>query len=125
MKITILGVHPIEAEEPCDLLEVLIEDAPRPIDFGHFVQPDPGRPAQNWQTAYDEHYLAPSGDAFLNPDDPRSRPDPTTSGGRLRAAFFMHYFDTDRPIITPAGSIPPPPRTALPQRLTIVQYEAP
>ncbi len=125
MNITILGVHPIEAEEPCDLIEVLIEDAPRPINFGHFVQPDPSRPPPNWQTAYDEHYLTPDGTAFLNPDDPRRPPDFASCNGHLRAAFFMHYLDSDNPILTPAGSITPPDRTPMPDRLKIVRYEAP
>lgn len=124
MKITILGVHPIEADEPCDLIEVLIEDAPRPIDFAHFVQPDPSRPPSNWQTAYDEHYLTPDGSNFLS-DDPRQRPDFAACQGNLRAAFFIHYLDTTNPILTPAGSITLPDRTPLPDRLKIVRYEAP
>ncbi|MCC5786236.1 MAG: hypothetical protein JJU33_06005 [Phycisphaerales bacterium] len=124
MKVTILGVHPIEADEPCDLLEVLIEDAPRPIDFGHFVQAVPDRPAANWQTAYDERFLTTDGDAFLDPDKPWSQPDLAACGGRFRVAFFMHYLDSDRPILTPAGSLKLPQRTPLPDRLKIVRYEA-
>jgi hypothetical protein len=37
-RMTILGVHPIEADEPCHLIEILVEGHDADLDFGKFTQ---------------------------------------------------------------------------------------
>ena len=90
----IIGVHPIEAAEPCHLIEIELMEAPgSEFDFGDFTQEAPGEPRSNWQVAYDERSL----------DD-----------SLLRWAFFFHYLDFQRPLKTPFGDMTPPRETPIP-----------
>jgi hypothetical protein len=99
----ILGVHPIDADEPVCLIEVEIEK-PDGFDFGQITQFDDGR-RETWQVAYDELEL------------------PAFDGKRF--AFFFHYLKSDYPLLTPFGPIAIPELTPLPDHLQAIRYEAP
>jgi len=118
---TVVGVHPVEAAEPCHLIELTIEDAPRPIDVGRITQRLRGQPRSNWQVPWDEHFLDPSGQAALDPDRPEEPP-PT---GVVRVAFFFHYLDVSRPLLSPWGKLTLPPVSDRPPRLAFLTYESP
>jgi hypothetical protein len=96
---TIIGVHSVDAFEPCHLIEVELDV---PIDWGKVTQEVDGQPADNWQVPWDEQRL----------DD-------------KRWVFFFHYLQFDRPLLTPEGPIPVPPKTPLPERLSGIEYETP
>lgn len=44
----ILGIHPVEAEEPCFLVEVLVAGAKGRFDVGAITQADAVLPSADW-----------------------------------------------------------------------------
>jgi hypothetical protein len=111
-----VGVHPVEADEPCHLVELLIYDVDGPFDIGSFTQETPGEPEHNWQVPWDEVVLDGAGEAVIS--------DPSWSGV-IRIAFFFHCLNQHRPLTTPFGDVVLPLQAPRPQRLASLQYEAP
>lgn len=116
-----VGVHPVEAPEPCHLVEIAVEGVESPFDMGDVTQPVDGRPRSEWQVPWDEHFLDSSGTRVLD----SSRPDSPPTGRDLRVAFFFHHLDLDRPLNTPWGLLRLPRPTMRPARLEFMRYEAP
>jgi hypothetical protein len=93
MPFIIRGIHPVEAKEPCFLIEAEVngEDS---FDWGKVTQENPMQPSSNWQVAYDEQLIDAARGAWV---------------------FFFHYLDFNKPLLTSAGSVellPPAPRPA-------------
>lgn len=106
-KLTVVGVHPVKsADEPCHLVELLVEGADDELDFGKVTQEVKGQPRDNWQVPYDEQTLK-EGD------------------GKCRYAFFFHYLDLKNPLQTPLGPVKLPTPTDTPKHLKKINYEAP
>jgi hypothetical protein len=103
MPFTIRGVHPVRAPEPCHLIEADVPDG-HAFDWGKVTQENPTQPRSNWQVAYDEQ--------------------PLDAAGR-RWAFFFHYLDPTRPLLTPAGPVTLPPPTPRPAHLNGIEYLEP
>ncbi len=61
MAARLVGVHPVEAKEPCHLLEIELESECQQIDWGGMTQESADQPAENWQVAYDETPLNKQG----------------------------------------------------------------
>ena len=100
----IVGVHPVDAPEPCHLVEAQL-DVPDPdYAWGDVTQEEPGQPRSNWQVPYDERPL----------DD---------AAGRW--AFFFHYVDFRRPLLTPDGPVALPEPSPVREHLKHIQYEEP
>jgi hypothetical protein len=104
--VRVVGVHPVDAEEPVHLLEVELAGDVARFDFGKVTQEMPSQPPENWQVAYDERQI--QGDA-----------------DHARFAFFFHYLDLERPLLTPWGAVTLPAETPAPAYLQAVQYEQP
>lgn len=122
MKIKVIGIYPVEeAPEPCHLVEIVIEDFQGNLDMGEFTQEVPGQPRDNWQVPWDEYVLSSDGTA----GEPAPFPGPLKIDGSQRLAFFFHYLDASRPLLTPTGSVPLPEATRRPERLHFVKYEVP
>ncbi|MBN1517884.1 hypothetical protein JXA32_15070 [Candidatus Sumerlaeota bacterium] len=102
--INILGVHSVEAPEPCCLIEVELNPPYLDYDWGGITQEDPGQSKDNWQVPWDERPL----DAM---------------GGRW--AFFFHYLDCSRPLLTPDGPMTLPISSPVPEHLAEIEYEEP
>ncbi len=105
-KLTVLGVHPVGADEACRLVEILVEGHDAKLDFGEITQEVKGPPRDNWQVPYDERVLE-------------------QRGGKSRYAFFFHYLDFDKPLLTPLGPVSLPKATLAPNHLKSIKYEAP
>ena len=106
------------------LVECAVHGVDAPFDLGGFTQPTPHQPRSNWQVPYLEHFLSPSGDAvvaYYGDIDAK----PQLWRGQMRIAFFFHYLDTTRPLSTPFGDATLPEESALPDRLSRIQYESP
>lgn len=86
------------------LLEVEIEPGDADVDLGEFTQPVDDTPRESWQAPWDER---PVGD------------------GGTRWAFFLHYVDLSRPLLTPVGECPLPPPTPMPPHLADIAYDVP
>ena len=116
-QITVLGVHPVEADEPCHLIEVSIANCSDELDVGGFTQCSPGQPKSYWQVAWDERYLNPTGEEEVA-DFMSVRPEMLM--GSVRLAFFLHYVSFERPLITPYGEVELPEPTPMPGRLEFI-----
>jgi hypothetical protein len=103
---TIIGVHPVEAEEPVHLIELLVEGEADAFDIGEVTQYVAGQPKLNWQAPYDERVLE-------------------ESESKIRYAFFFHYLDFKKSLLTPAGALPLPKPTKQPAHLKDIEYESP
>jgi hypothetical protein len=102
--VRIIGVHPIMARESCDLIEVGFHGDPGGFAWDSVTQESPGQPEFNWQVAYDETPLNDDG---------------------TRWAFFFHYLDVLRPLLTSVGPLDLPARSPLPSHLQHLEYEEP
>jgi hypothetical protein len=121
MKVEVFGVYPVpEAEEPCHLVEVIVEGYEGALDVGVFTQAEPDLPREDWQAPWNEYLLNDDGSEG-EPVFPR----PPYVAGSARLAFFFCYLDPSRPLETPAGLAPLPAVTARPRRLAFVEYEPP
>src|SRR5690242_6923671 len=98
----VVGIHQVEAEEPVHLVELQVEGSVDDFDFGEITQEEPGKQRNNWQAAYDERKISEN-----------------------RAAFFFHYLDTTRPLLTSAGPLALPPESPVPEHLQNIEYEKP
>jgi hypothetical protein len=104
-EVEVVGVHPIEAGEPCHLMEVVIRGASG-VDLARFTQADESLIRDDWQVPYDERVLAHGED-------------------EVRPAFFFHYLDLSRPLVTPFGPVALPSESPVPAHLSGIEYERP
>jgi hypothetical protein len=121
MAIEIAGVYEVDGAPDVSLVEVIDNEArPSELHLGGFTQEEAGQPRSNWQSPYMEQYLDAVGERRLSePFDLPDEDEPPT-----RVAFFLHFLDTSRPLITPQGDLPLPPRSSMPQRLRgEIEYE--
>lgn len=121
--IEIVGVYPIEADQPVHLIELIVRDCRGPIDMMDITQAIPRQSRDNWQVPYEERILDPAGQVIAaSPYDAEwNRPD--TWQGDVRLAFFFHDLELEQPLQTPFGAVPLPAPTALPSRLSVMAYE--
>ena len=122
MVIDVLGIYPVEAPEPCHVVELMIRGHVGVLDVGAFTQERPGQPPSNWQVAWDERVLSADGTKDLLGQFPNKI---ESDGSPLRLAFFFHYLDFDRPLITPAGELALQAPEEKPDRLAFLNYESP
>jgi hypothetical protein len=102
----IIGVHPVDAPEPCHLCEVVFDGDAGDVDFGQFTQPLAGRDQSYWQVPWDERLLSSA----------------ETSRSYV---FFFHYLDFSQPMQSPFGPLFLPKPSPRPERLSFVTYESP
>jgi len=98
----VVGIHPVAADEPVHLVELEIEGNADGFDIGEITQEVPGQPRRNWQAVYGERRI-----------------------GQNRWAFFFHYLDTAKPLLSPAGPLALPPESSVPEHLRGIEYEQP
>ena len=121
--VEVIGVYPVEASEPCHLVELCVIDCDGPFDLGSFTQRMAGQPPSDWQAPYDEKLLSEDGDEVVG--DPWRNTDEHLWTGSVRLAFFMHHVDLGLPISTPFGDVALPAPQPRPQRLGHLEYEEP
>lgn len=119
-----VGVYRVEAEEPVHLVELLVQDAQGVFKIGDITQVVSGQPADQWQSPYLEVILNAAGDEILA-DDYEAPNRPELWLDTMRLAFFFHYLDFGQPLLTPFGEVRLPAEAELPNRLSILEYEAP
>jgi hypothetical protein len=124
-RVEIIGVHPVEAADPCYLVELWVRGSEVLFDLGEFTQEESGQPQSNWQVPYDEKILDHSGTRILaDPWKMRSK-DVDVWRGDVRIAFFFHYLKAGQPMRTPFGTVATPDPTRMPERLSIMTYDPP
>ena len=93
------------------LVEVIIQGADDRYSADDFSQSDCD------QAAYMETYLSADGTSIISEYD---RP----PGDFLRVAFFLHFFDAAKQLMTSYGEVSVPQPTAMPERLSrIIRYD--
>jgi hypothetical protein len=102
--VKVIGVHPMEADEPVHLIELEVK-GPTAFDFDQVTQKVVDQPKDNWQVPYDEREL--------------------DKNGARRFASFFHYLDFDAPLETPFGPIDLPAPSPIPDYLKQIRYEEP
>jgi hypothetical protein len=102
----LVGIHHVEAAEPVHLLEIEIEGDAEDFDFGEVTQELPGQPRSNWQVAYDEREVG-------------------RNSGYVRFAFFFHYLNFKKPLLSSVGPLDLPPDSPVPDHLRDIVYEEP
>ena|SRR6266496_732355 len=122
MRIELLGVYPVEALEPCHLVELLIQGHVGRVDLSDFTQEMPKQPQSNWQVPWDERVLNADGSQARSGRYPR---EVFADGTPLRLVFFFHFLDFSRPLMTPAGEVILRSPEERPQRLAFLKYESP
>jgi hypothetical protein len=122
--VEIVGVYPVQAREPCHLVELLVGSCEGPFDLTLVTQRDRDQPRANWQVPYAEKMLDPSGER-VEWDLWDRTGDEALWRGDVRLVFFFHYLDTELPLVTPFGDIRVPTPTERPARLDGIEYEEP
>ncbi len=120
-KIEILGVHFVKAEQPVHLIEILVRDSEGPFDMSKITQPMSNQPRTYWQVPYDDQILNAEGTKIVADAMFEKNNKPLWTGD-MRIAFFFHYLDLSRPLMTPFGEVNLPPETERPKRLEIMEY---
>lgn len=123
-QIEIIGVYPVEAEEPVHLIELRVSGARGLFNLGEVTQELPRQPRSNWQVPHMEHILNGSGEDVLA-DDFEAQERADLWKGDPRLVFFFHYLDFEQPLKTPFGDLQLPAESELPARLAMIQYEQP
>ena len=67
-QIKIIGIYPIETDEPVHLIEVSVLGAQGIFKVGDITQEVPDQSSDNWQSPYMEQILSASGDEILADD---------------------------------------------------------
>jgi hypothetical protein len=115
--IEVIGVYPVEAEEPLHLIEVQFHDMQSRAALDGITQEWPGRERSHWQVPYLEHILDASGDQVIV-DWERTDKGPEDWKGDVRVVFYFHYLNFDRPLLSPCGELQVPRPVPLPLRLS-------
>lgn len=122
--VEIIGLHPVKANEPVHLLEIMVKNSEGIFGIIKFTQEIPTEPKDNWQVPYDEKILNTEGDEIVA-DGFDAENKPELWKGDVRLAFFFHYLDLSKPLKTPFGDIVLPKESKRPNRLSIMEYEEP
>ena len=122
MRIEVIGVYPVRIAEPCHLIELWVRELAGVLRIIDFTQELEGQPRENWQVPYDEPVLNESGTMQAGDRFPQRV---EAEGGDVRLAFFFHYLDLAKPLLTRAGPLVLPGASAMPSRLRFFTYESP
>lgn len=115
-----------EAKETClkqlksvALIEVVVRNRDNKFNISDFTQGSEDEPVDSWQVAWAEAFLTMDGESLIV----ERWSDPPETGD-LRIAFFIHDWDSNKPLSTSYGDIICPPPGKIPERLKkIVPYE--
>ncbi len=119
----VVGIYPIQADEPVHLAELEIESEDSYANIGQITQEVPGQRRDNWQSPYMEQLLDEDGSTPIAEDfEIPNKKDEWKE--KRRVVFFFHYLDLAKNLSTPWGDLPLPSEEEKPDRLK-VEYEPP
>ena len=108
-----------EQLESTVLMEAVVRNRDSRFSVEEFTQPQQGVDRDNWQVPWAEAFLAPDGETLVV----ERWSDPPQTGD-LRVAFYLHYWQSEAPLLTSYGSVACPTPTPMPERLArLVPYE--
>lgn len=101
------------------LIETLIKRPDEHFSVNDFAQVQPGLPRDSWQAPYLVRFLDAEGLALLECED-----DATPRRDHFRCAFYLHFFQDGKPLITSYGERFCPQMSTMPDRLIqLVPFE--
>ncbi len=83
----VIGIHPVDAPEPCHLVECEFASPVKMFDWGKVTQRVDGEPEANWQAVLDEQEVGQDGNRWV---------------------FFFHYLDAAKPLLVYGHEVPLP-----------------
>lgn len=114
-----LRAHCKRQLESVVLIEVVVKNRDDKFQIYDFTQELEGRPRDGWQAPWEEAYLAHDGESLKYERWSELPPDKD-----LRIAFYLHYYQPAKPLLTSYGERNCPPVEAMPTRLKrSVPYE--
>jgi hypothetical protein len=115
----VLGVHLVDVDHFCHLIELLVCDPAREFSLTALTQPVEGVEEARWQVPYDEKFFEAESCRLLQADvfDVPDR-------DSYRLAFFFHYLDFAKPLRSSFGPLQLPPPLPRPDHLMFLRYEA-
>ena len=121
-EIDLIGVYKVDGQKDVYLIELGIKANHEKVDIGEFTQQQDGTDRMDWQTPWDEK--------FLNEDGTKITGDwmdsPTDTSDFTRLAFFLHFMDFQKPLLTQYGEMDLSNPEQMPKRLSsIIKYENP
>lgn len=119
---TLIGTYQVNGQPNVHLVEATVNTKHSDIDIGKFTQEQDGVDRPDWQSPWDEKYLNEDGTAIIGNwmDSPKGENEKT------RLAFFLHYVDFQKPLITPFHQIAFGQPEKMPERLSsMIEYEQP
>lgn len=122
--VDVVGVYRIESHETVHLVEILVNNSKGVFDLSEFTQEISDQQKENWQVPWDEKILDIQGEKILA-DYFSVKEKPELWMGNVRIAFFFHYLDFSKPLITPFGLVTLSNESLIPNRLAEIEYESP
>ena len=105
--------------ESAVLIEVMVSNRDERFDMGAFTQRRDDLPRESWQVAWAEAFLSADGTARVVKQFGEA-----PASGDLRIAFYVHFWDSAKPLCSSYGDIKCPSPTPMPERLEkLVPYE--
>ena len=118
--IELIGVYQIEASPNVHLIELIINVPPNKVDVFSFTQRDDILPRDSWQVPYDEFYLNKEGTKVIGRFGDQDKLSEETG---TRIAFFMHYINFNKALLSQFGETLLLRPTHMPERLSkIINY---
>ena len=104
MEPRVVGVHPVDSDQPVHLIEIDLTGCESRFSWEAATQSVPNLDEARWQAAYDEQPV---------PDRPG------------HWCFFFHLLNLEAPLSSSLGELLLPPASPTPVHLRTVRYEIP
>ena len=112
----LIGVYQLNGFPDVSLIEIKIDVPVNIVDISSFMQPNESLPKEDWQVAYDEHFLNEDGTKVIGTMLNQG----ILTEQNTRVAFFMHYVNFNKPLISQYGEIKLSLPTTMPERLECI-----
>ena len=115
----LIGIYRAENIPDVYLIELIMNIHANDVDVSSFTQRDDSIPKEDWQVAYDEHFLNEDGTKVIGTFIDHSK----LAGAKTRVAFFMYFVDIGKPLISQYGETLLSEPTPMPERFVRIFAE--
>jgi hypothetical protein len=116
----LIGIYQVKSMPDVSLIEIKINIPASEVNVSSFTQQDDSISKEDWQVAYDEHFLNGDGTKVIGTFIDHSN----LVAAEARIAFFMYFVDVSKPLISQYGEIFLSAPIQIPERLAkIIDFE--
>ena len=116
----LIGIYQVSTDQDVSLIEIKMNILAREFDVSSFTQQDDSNPREDWQVAYNEHFLNEDGTKVVGTFGCNNM----LSVVKTRVVFFMYFVDTAKPLISRYGELLLSTHVPLPERLAkIIDFD--